>query len=70
MTTKRDPRKGDLLSVDEATQNKLNTLSDEFDALLARMQKPKSRLAMKSAFNASPRQLGKAAIAGARKRNR
>jgi len=72
--TKHDEPKAVLLSVDEfnalshSSQNKLNTLSGEFDALLSRMQTSKSRLAMKAAFDASPRQLGKAAVAAARKR--
>lgn len=48
-------------------QNKLDSLSGEFDALFAQMQTPKSHMAMKSAFDASPEQLGKAAIAAARK---
>ena len=47
---------------------KLDTLSGKFDALLVRMQTPAARVAMKSAFNASPKQLGKAAVAAARKR--
>jgi len=46
----------------------LDTLSAEFDALLVRMQTPAARVGMKSAFNASPKQLGKAAVAAARKR--
>jgi antitoxin Phd len=46
---------------------KLDSLSAEFDALL-RMQTPAARAGMKAAFNASPRQLGKAAVIAARKR--
>ncbi|MGH9661680.1 MAG: hypothetical protein ACRD96_24240 [Bryobacteraceae bacterium] len=42
-------------------------MSDEFDALLARMQTPASRAGMRSAFRASPKQLGKAAAVAARK---
>jgi RNA polymerase sigma-70 factor (ECF subfamily) len=42
----------------------------QLDALLARMQKPKTRAGMKSAFNASPTQLGKAAVEAARNRDR
>src|SRR5205823_9041676 len=58
--TRHDAPKAVLLSMDEfnalshATQNKLDALSGEFDALLARMQTPKFRRAMKSAFDASP----------------
>src|SRR5437016_500786 len=72
--TRHDAPKAVLLSTDQfnalshATQNKLDALSGEFDALLARMQTPKSHRAMKSAFDASPKQLGKAAVAAARKR--
>ena len=46
----------------------LDTLSDEFDALLARMQTPKARKGMRSAFDASPAELGQAAAKAARKR--
>jgi hypothetical protein len=50
------------------TSEKQNALRRESDALLARMQTRKSRRGMKSAFGASPKQLGKAAVAAARKR--
>ena len=72
--TKHDAPKAVLVSVDEfnalarATESKLDTLSSEFDALLARMQTPKARAGMKAAFDASPKQLGRAAVAAARKR--
>jgi antitoxin Phd len=72
--TKHDVPKAVLISVNEfnalsrAVGVKLDTLSGEFDALLARMQTPAARAAMKSAFDASPKQLGKAAVAAARKR--
>ncbi len=72
--TKHDAPKAVLISVDEfdalsrASEAKLDTLSQEFDALLARMQTPKARAGMKAAFDASPKQLGKAAVAAARKR--
>jgi prevent-host-death family protein len=72
--TRHDAPKAVLMSMDEfntlshATQFQLDSLSSEFDALLARMQTPKAGLAMKAAFHASPRQLGKAAVAAARKR--
>ena len=48
----------------------LDTLTKEFDALLLRMQSPKARAGMKAAFHASPKQLGKAAVAAARSRGR
>jgi antitoxin Phd len=72
--TRHEAPKAVLLSVDEfnalahATEGKLDTLSGEFDALLSRMQTPKARAGMKAAFGASPKQLGKAAVAAARKR--
>jgi len=49
-------------------QSKLEDLNAEFDALLARMQTAKARAGMKAALNASPKRLGKAAVAAARKR--
>jgi prevent-host-death family protein len=72
--TKHDVPKAVLISVDEfdalsrANRVKLDTLSGEFDALLARMQTPAARAGMKAAFGASPKQLGQAAVAAARKR--
>jgi len=74
--TKHDVPKAVLISVDEfdaisgANRFKLETLSGEFDALLARMQTPAARAGMKAAFDASPKQLGQAAVAAARKRGR
>jgi prevent-host-death family protein len=72
--TKHDAPKAILISVDQfnklahATEATLDTLSHEFDALLAGMQSPKSAAAMKAAFAASPAELGKAAVTAARKR--
>ncbi len=72
--TKHDTPKAVLLSLDEfnalapATERTLDTLSAEFDALLAQMQTPKARRGMKAAFGASPKVLGRAAVAAARKR--
>jgi PHD/YefM family antitoxin component YafN of YafNO toxin-antitoxin module len=72
--TKHDAPKAILISVDgfnklsHATERSLDTLGEEFDALLARMQSPKARTAMKAAFAASPKDLGKAAVIAARKR--
>lgn len=72
--TRHDAPKAVLVSVDEfnalarATENRLNALSSQFDALLSRMQTPKARAGMKAAFDASPEQLGRAALAAARKR--
>ena len=72
--TRHNSPKAVLISMDQfnalkqAPQLKLDTLSGEFDALLAKMQSPKARSAMEAVFNASPQQLGKAAVAAARKR--
>jgi antitoxin Phd len=72
--TKHDAPKAILMSVDEfkilsgAAQSKINTLSDEFDSLLTRMQGPAAVKSMEAAFHASPERLGKTAIAAARKR--
>jgi antitoxin Phd len=72
--TKHQAPKAVLVSLDQfnalanATESKLETLSNEFDALLARMQTPKARAGMKAAFDASPKQLGRAAVLAARKR--
>ncbi|HEX9747283.1 MAG TPA: type II toxin-antitoxin system prevent-host-death family antitoxin [Methylomirabilota bacterium] len=74
MITKHDVVKAVLVSAEEFTaltgarEPALDTLSREFDRLLARMQTPKSRAGMKSAFAATPKQLGQAAVEGARRR--
>lgn len=72
--TKHDAPKAILISIDEfnkltrAAEYNLNTLSAEFDSMLDRMQTPKERSAMESAFSAPPKELGKAAVSAARKR--
>jgi prevent-host-death family protein len=72
--TKHDAPKAVLISMEkfnalqQAPQLKLDTLSAEFDDLLARMQTTKARGSMERAFNASPERLGKAAVLAARKR--
>lgn len=72
--TKHDSPKAVLLSMDEfnalsnAHRAELEALSEEFDGLLARMQTPAARARMNAAFHAAPKQLGKAAVAAARKR--
>ncbi len=72
--TKHDAPRAVLISLDkfkaleQAPQLKLNTLRSEFDALLFHMQTEKARGAMERAFHASPEDLGKAAVAAARKR--
>jgi antitoxin Phd len=72
--TRHDTTKAVLLSVAEfeslikARSRTLDALSSEFDELLTNMQTPKSRKGMKAAFNASPNQLGRAAVKGARRK--
>jgi len=72
--TRHDAPKAILLSVDEfnalakTTDSTLDALSAEFDALVARMQTPRARAGMTAAFGASPKALGRAAVAAARKR--
>lgn len=72
--TKHDAAKAVLISIGEfnalsrAAESKIDTLTAEFDSLLARMQGPAARKAMDAAFHASPKQLGMAAVAAARKR--
>lgn len=50
-----------------AAKEALDGLAAEFDALLTRMQTTKSRKAMNAAFNASPAELGRAAVKAASK---
>lgn len=70
---KHDSPKAVPISVDQfnalkhAPEVKLDTLSGEFDALLARMQDSKACISMNAAFSASPQQLGKAAVLAAPK---
>jgi len=72
--TKHDAPKAVLISVENfnaltaAAETKLDALNHQFDALLAQMQTPKARRGMKTAFAASAKQLGKAAVAAARSR--
>jgi prevent-host-death family protein len=72
--TKHDAPKAILLSVDEfnaltrTAENKLDSLTADFDAMLVRMQTPRARSGMQAAFGASPRALGRAAVTAARKR--
>jgi prevent-host-death family protein len=72
--TKHDAPKAVLISIDEYTAlsgapaARINSLTAEFDSLLMRMQRPGARNAMQAAFRALPKQIGKAAVAAARKR--
>ena len=62
-----------LISIDEyrtligAGNTLLNTLTEEFDVLFDRMQKPGAAEAMQKAFAMSPEQLGRAAVKDAAK---
>jgi antitoxin Phd len=72
--TKHEEPSVALISMEEfnalshATETRLESLSGEFDAMFSRMQTAKARAGMKAAFEASPKELGKAALAMARKR--
>ena len=72
--TRHDTPKAVLLSVDEyealaaAGARRLEALTAEFDALYARMQTPRVRRGMKAAFDATPEEIGRAAVAEARAR--
>lgn len=56
------------LDLQKLTQQTLDAMRAEFDALLGRMQTAAARAGMQRTFNASPEQLGKAAVDAARKR--
>jgi len=51
----------------EATGRKLNLLTQEFDSMVERMQRPGFVSNMSKAFGASPKELGAAAVAAARR---
>jgi prevent-host-death family protein len=70
--TKHNTLKAVLLSYAEfealtkANTPALDDLSDEFDRLLEKMQTPQAKSAMATAFDATPAQLGRAAVKAAR----
>lgn len=72
--TKHDVPKAVLISVEHfnaltaAADTTLDALDGEFDALLARMQAPAARRGMTTAFRASGKQLGRAAVDATRRR--
>jgi antitoxin Phd len=72
--TRHDTPKAVVLSFDEfrslvkAQSHSLNDLSAEYDTLLARMQTPAAKKGAAAAFNATPAELGRAAVKAARKR--
>jgi antitoxin Phd len=71
--TKHNTPKAVLLSYAEfealtkASTPALDELSGQFDQLLERMQTPRSKSAMASAFDATPGQLGRAAVKAAKR---
>jgi antitoxin Phd len=70
--TKHDAPKAVLLSIAEfealvkSRSASLDDLSAKFDTLLQRMQTPQARAGMAVAFNATPAELGRVAVAAAR----
>ncbi|MBM3464256.1 MAG: type II toxin-antitoxin system Phd/YefM family antitoxin [Armatimonadetes bacterium] len=72
--TKHDAPKAVLISYEDFhhlvgdASAQLDTLSAEFDAMLARMQLPRAKAGLRRAFDASPEELGKAAVKAARPR--
>jgi prevent-host-death family protein len=74
--TKHNTPKAVLLSYAEfealtrASSPVLDELTEEFDALLARMQTPSAKSGMAAAFDATPEQLGRAAVKAARPKRR
>jgi antitoxin Phd len=72
--TRHDEPRVVVLSIEEyralaaARQNALDTLSGEFDEMLARMQSPRSRKAMQSAFDTPAAELGRIAVKRARRK--
>jgi prevent-host-death family protein len=72
--TRHDAPRAVLLDIEEyqalvdAQSHPLDKLTEQFDALLAGMQQPAARAAVRSAFAASPAELGKAAVSAVSKR--
>jgi prevent-host-death family protein len=72
LITKHDAPKAVLLSYAEfealtkSVTPVLDDLSDRFDELLAAMQTPEAKAAVTAAFNATPQELGAAAVKAAR----
>ncbi len=72
--TKHATPKAVILSYDayqaltRPSSEKLNQLGASFDAMLARMQTPRIRAGTRAGFSATPKQLGKAAVAAAKRR--
>ena len=74
--TKHDAPRAVLLSMEAFTalsqsgERQLDRLREEFDELLAGQQTAKAKAALRAAFGASSKQLGRAALAAARSRGR
>lgn len=72
--TKHNAPRAVLISVDRyealarADENGLDRLTEQFDALLERMQTPEAIAGMKRAFESSPKELGRTAVSVARRR--
>jgi prevent-host-death family protein len=72
--TRHEAPKAVLLAYDEfvaLTRDRapvLNDLAAEYDTLLGRMQTPAARKAVSNAFNATPEEMGRAAMKAARKK--
>ena len=72
LITKHDAPKAVLLSyaefeaLTESATPVLDDLSERFDELLATMQTPKAKAGVAAAFNATPQELGAAAVKAAR----
>jgi antitoxin Phd len=72
--TKHDTPKAVLISIAEfeaisgSRPPDLHALRREFDGLLARLQTPRSRKALQSAFEATPNERGRLAVAKRRRR--
>ncbi len=71
--TKHDTPKAILISIEEfeamtMPRQKLDALTNEFDAMYARMQMPEARAATTKLFAATPAALGAAAVKAARRK--
>jgi len=55
-------RRSSRKTLSQGDQAPINSLKDEFDALLAQMQTPEARRVMRAGFRASPKEIGRAAV--------
>lgn len=71
--TRHDKPRAVLISVEQyermtgVESNWLTELHEEYQGMLEKMQKPEQKVAAKRAFNATPEELGKAAVAAVRR---